>query len=75
VTILEATHPAVPRALTDIARSLYRPALEAAMQRHGLSSNDYITTSADRADRSVSLGGNAPGIARNTFGCAAACPI
>jgi hypothetical protein len=68
VTILEATHPAVPRALTDIARSLYRPALEAAMQRHGLSSNDYITTSADRADRSVSLGGNAPGIARNTFG-------
>jgi hypothetical protein len=68
VTILEATHPAVPHGLTDIARSLYRPALEAAMQRHGLSSNDYITTSADRADRSVSLGGNAPGIARNTFG-------
>src|SRR5258707_8642229 len=68
VTILEATHPAVPRPLTEIARSLYRPALEAAMERHGLSSHDYVTTSADRADRSVSLGGNAPGIARNTFG-------
>jgi hypothetical protein len=68
VTILEATHPAVPEALTDIARSLYRPALEAAMKGNGLSSHDYVTTSPDRADRSVSLGGNAPGIARNTFG-------
>jgi len=68
VTILEATHPAVPRPLTDIAHSLYRPALEAAMARHGLSSHDYVTTNADRTDRSVSLGGNAPGIARNTFG-------
>src|SRR5882757_10415267 len=68
VTILEATHPAVPRPLTEIARSLYRPALEAAMKSHGLSSHDYVTTSPDRADRSVSLGGNAPGIARNTFG-------
>jgi hypothetical protein len=68
VTILEATHPAVPGALTDIARSLYRPALEAAMKGNGLSSHDYVTTSPDRTDRSVSLGGNAPGIARNTFG-------
>lgn len=68
VTILEATHPAVPRALTDIAHDLYRPALEAAMTRHGLSSHDYVTTSADRNDRLVSMGGNAPGIARNTFG-------
>jgi hypothetical protein len=68
VTILEATHPAVPRALTDIAHTLYRPALETAMERHGLSSHDYVTTSAEQTDRTVSLGGNAPGIARNTFG-------
>ena len=68
VTILEATHPAVPGTLTDIARTLYRPALEAAMKGNGLSSHDYVTTSPDRTDRLVSLGGNAPGIARNTFG-------
>ena len=68
VMILEATHPGVPRSLTDIARRLYRPALEAAMTRHGLSSHDYVTTDATRDDGMVSLGGNAPGIARNTFG-------
>jgi hypothetical protein len=68
VMILEATHPGVPRSLTDIAHRLYRPALEAAMDRHGLSSHDYVTTGADMDDRLVSLGGNAPGIARNAFG-------
>jgi hypothetical protein len=68
VMILEATHPGVPRSLTEIAGRLYRPALEAAMDRHGLSSHDYVTTGADMDDRLVSLGGNAPGIARNAFG-------
>jgi hypothetical protein len=68
VMILEATHPGVPRSLTDIAQRLYRPALEAAMDRHGLSSHDYVTTGANMDDRLVSLGGNSPGIARNTFG-------
>ncbi|HTR85667.1 MAG TPA: M14 family zinc carboxypeptidase [Reyranella sp.] len=68
VMILEATNPSIPKALTDIARGLYRPALEQAMQRHGLSSFDYVTTEARLADRRVSLGGTAPGIARNTFG-------
>jgi hypothetical protein len=68
VMILEATHPGVPKSLTDIARRLYRPALDAAMARHGLSSHDYVTTAAAIDDRLVSLGGNAPGIARNTFG-------
>src|SRR5882757_2159132 len=68
VMILEATHPGVPRSLTEIAGRLYRPALEAAMDHHGLSSHDYVTTGADMDDRLVSLGGNAPGIARNTFG-------
>jgi hypothetical protein len=68
VMILEATHPGVPKSLTEIAHRLYRPALEAAMDHHGLSSHDYVTTGADMDDRLVSLGGNAPGIARNTFG-------
>jgi zinc carboxypeptidase len=68
VMILEATHPSVPRGLTEIARGLYRPALEAAIRRQGLSSFDYVTTDAGLADKRVSLGGTAPGIARNTFG-------
>jgi Zinc carboxypeptidase len=68
VTILEATNPSIPKALTDIARGTYRPALEAAIARVGLSSHDYMTTAANLGDRRVSLGGAAPGIARNTFG-------
>jgi len=68
VMILEATNPSIPQALTEIARGLYRPALEAAIKRQGLSSFDYVTTDAGIADRRVSLGGTAPGIARNTFG-------
>jgi hypothetical protein len=66
--ILEATHPGVPRGLTDMALKLYRPKIEAAMAAHGLSSHDYVTTDVSTDDRLVSLGGNAPGIARNTFG-------
>jgi hypothetical protein len=44
VMILEATNPSIPGALSDIARNLYRPALEAAIRRQGLSSFDYVTT-------------------------------
>ncbi len=68
VMILEATNPSIPKALTDIERTLYRPALEAAIRAHGLVPHDYVTTSVQAADRRVSLGGTAPGIARNTFG-------
>jgi hypothetical protein len=68
VMILEATNPSIPRSLTDIARGLYRPALEAAIRQHGLSSFDYVTTDPGLTDKRVSLGGTAPGIARNTFG-------
>jgi hypothetical protein len=67
VMILEATNPSIPRALSDIARNLYRPAIEAAIRQQGLSSFDYVTTD-PTADKRVSLGGTAPGIARNTFG-------
>jgi len=68
VMILEGTHPSIPRGLAEIAGSLYRPALEAAILEAGLSSFDYITTNAGTADKRVSLGGTAPGIARNAFG-------
>ena len=68
VMILEATNPSIPGALTAIARGLYRPALEAGIKQAGLSSFDYVTTDAGMADKRVSLGGTAPGIARNTFG-------
>jgi Zinc carboxypeptidase len=68
VMILEATNPAIPKTLTDIERGLYRPALEAAIEAHGLRAHDYVTTGVDSADKRVSLGGTAPGIARNTFG-------
>lgn len=68
VMILEATNPVIPKALTDIERGLYRPALEEAIRAHGLLPHDYVTTGRDPADRRASLGGTAPGIARNTFG-------
>jgi hypothetical protein len=68
VMILEGTHPSIPGGLAEIAGSLYRPALEAAILEAGLSSFDYVTTNAGTADKRVSLGGTAPGIARNAFG-------
>jgi hypothetical protein len=68
VMILEATNPSISKGLSAIAHDLYRPALEAAIARAGLSSFDYVTTDSGTADMRVSLGGTAPGIARNAFG-------
>src|SRR3954454_10454622 len=68
VMILEATNPSIPNELSEIARGLYRPAFETAIRQHGLSSFDYVTTDPVVADKRISLGGTAPGIARNTFG-------
>jgi len=68
VMILEATNPSIARGLSAIAHDLYRPALEGAIWRAGLSSFDYVTTDAGKADMRVSLGSTAPGIARNAFG-------
>lgn len=68
VMILEATNPSIPNGLSEIARGLYRPAFEEAIRKHGLSSFDYVTTAPVMADKRVSLGGTAPGIARNAFG-------
>jgi hypothetical protein len=68
VMILEATNPSISKGLSAIAQDLYGPALEAAIARAGLSSFDYVTTDSGTADMRVSLGGTAPGIARNAFG-------
>jgi hypothetical protein len=66
--LLYATHPMVQPAVTALADGVFRPALEAAWQAHGLTSFWYHTTSYRPDDKLVSMGGNAPGIARNTFG-------
>ena len=42
--------------------------IEAALAAYGLSTHDYYTTTLDRADKDVSMGGNTPGSARNAFG-------
>ena len=68
VMILEATNPSIAKGLSAIAHDFYRPALEGAIARAGLSSFDYVTTDSGTADKRVSLGGTAPGIARNAFG-------
>src|SRR5579883_3368895 len=68
VMILEATNPIIPKALTDIERELYRPAIETAISAHGLMPHDYVTTGINPSDKRVSLGGTAADIARNTFG-------
>jgi len=62
--LLYATHPMVHPALTALADGLFKPALEAAWQAHGLTSFWYHTTSYRPDDKLVSMGGNAPGIAR-----------
>jgi hypothetical protein len=65
---LYATHPMVHPTVTALADGLFRPALERAWKGYGLTSFWYHTTSYRPDDKLVSMGGNAPGIARNTFG-------
>jgi hypothetical protein len=68
--ILEATHPMVPPEVSRLANELLTPAIDAAFGKLGLTRFWYHTTSTNVADRVVSMGGNAPGIARNAFGLA-----
>lgn len=70
--VLDATHPMVPEAVRDLARKTFVPAIEAAVKAHGLATFPYHTTSTRTADRTISMGGNAPGIARNAFGLSGA---
>lgn len=66
--LLDATHPMVPEAPQRLARERFQPAMQAAMAAHGLTVFPYHTTTYRRTDRSIAMGGNAPGIARNAFG-------
>lgn len=70
--LLHATHPAVPKATNALTETLFRPAMEAELTRHGLKPFWYYTTSFRPEDKTVSMGGNAPGISRNHFGLSGA---
>lgn len=70
--ILYATNPAVPAPTTAIAAEIIKPAMDKAMAEKGLTSFWYFTTSYRKDDKLVSMGGNAPGIARNLFGLSGA---
>ncbi|MDJ1157397.1 M14 family metallopeptidase [Chelatococcus sp. SYSU_G07232] len=65
---LYATHPLVNPQITALADGLFKPAIDAAFRVNGLSNFWYHTTSYKTEDKLVSMGGNAPGIARNAFG-------
>jgi hypothetical protein len=73
--VLPATHPHVPQAMRQLADELFLPVIERAASAHGLRTVPYHTTGNRREDRSVVLGGNAPGIARNAFGLMGAVSI
>ena len=64
--LLSATHPMVAPGVARLADTVFRPRIEEALRAHGLSSFDYYTTGLDGSDKTVSMGGNAPGAARNT---------
>ena len=66
--LLHATHPAVPKDTNALTENLFRAAMEAELARHGLKPFWYYTTSFRMEDKTVSMGGNAPGISRNHFG-------
>jgi hypothetical protein len=66
--LLEATHPNLREEVNTLARSLFRPRIETALAVQGLTSHDYYTASLELTDKVVSMGGNAPGTARNAFG-------
>jgi len=66
--ILYATHPGVPPNIVALAKDLYKPSIDQAMQAYGLTNILYHTTGYNESDKTVAMGGNAPGIARNTFG-------
>jgi Zinc carboxypeptidase len=66
--LLEATHPNLRAEVNTLARDLFRPRIEAALAAQRLTSHDYYTTTLETADKVVSMGGNAPGTARNAFG-------
>jgi Zinc carboxypeptidase len=73
--LLSATHPMVPEPLRVLAANEFLPAIERAIGSHKLTSYVYHTMSSRAGDRSISIGGNAQGIARNAFGLMGAVSI
>ena len=68
LTLLYATNPNVPAALTALAESLYRRNIVRDVERAGYSHFWYFTTSYNAEDKKVSMGGTSPDIGRNTAG-------
>ncbi len=65
--LLSSTHPMTPQPLRTLSEELFQPAVVAAITPFGLRSFVYHTTSSKPGERSISVGGTAPGIARNAF--------
>lgn len=63
-----ATTANLPEFLTKAAEEWYRRPLLAALKTQGLSTEWYYTTSADLADKKVSMGGTRPDTGRNVNG-------
>ncbi len=63
-----ATAANLPEFLTKAAEEWYRRPLIAALSAQGLSHEWYYTTSADPADKKVSMGGTQPDTGRNVYG-------
>ena len=68
LTLLYATNPNVPAALTALADSVYRRNIVRDIEGAGYSHFWYFTTSYNPADKKVSMGGTSPDIGRNTAG-------
>ncbi len=73
--VLSSTHPMTPAPIRALTDAMFQPAVEAAISSYKLTSFIYHTTSSRSADRSISVGGSAPGIARNAFGLMGAVSI
>jgi hypothetical protein len=63
-----ATTPNIPEFLTKAAEEWYRRPLLAALKAQGLTTEWYYTTSADLADKKISMGGTLPDTGRNVDG-------
>ena len=66
LTLLYATNPNVPAALTALAEGVYRRNIVREVERAGYTHFWYFTTSYDPADKKVAMGGTSPDIGRNT---------
>jgi hypothetical protein len=68
VLLQAATVPNLPPRVAAFAETRFRAPLADALRREGLAAEWYYTTSADPADKRVSMGGTRPDIGRNVNG-------